>query len=477
MVDPRRLTGKDLDARKQRRGRTDAGGSQRATDAERAKRSTQPAVRRKRRRTLKAEKVGVYEVDEGRAIGEAPRGDGAVESGRDILDDHRIGIAARRIALVDQEAVFGNLGVEIAGAEIEHPVLVGPPHGFKLETPDIGVDIVVDRGPRNDPAELEIVVHIIKGCRVQRQRAVHQHVTRTEFEGVDRLRPEGLGDREDRLDGRIDAARFIAARIGEVERIVRRILPIEHGAAGQLGEVHAARLEGLNARRAGIAVKARRGGRVERVARRPMGDEEIGQRRSRGEVLLIDIVAQTAGELQVVGDVPINLAERAIGFEPEVLRIVAKEWRGEIGRRKTVCEAGKRAQHTGDIVDRKGVDIIVDITRIDIGVDCAEQEVDRPVEIGVDDRFERPGLRVPTGTVEGVRNLAAKAVAAERAKAGRIGVRGTERTVRAVRDQCIGDRRKKGRRAGHEGGEGRRKAGRDAVRAEKGQRVERRRKE
>src|SRR3546814_2100214 len=96
------------------------------------------------------------------------------------------------------------------------------------------LDIVVDRGAGDDLAELQILVFIIEGREVQLERAVAEGVLRPNFERIDLFGPEAFGHFEDRLQRWVDAARFIAARIGGIDQIVVGDLEVDDRAAGQL---------------------------------------------------------------------------------------------------------------------------------------------------------------------------------------------------------------------------------------------------
>src|SRR3546814_9795244 len=94
-------------------------------------------------------------------------------------------------------------------------------------------DIVVDGGARDDARELEVVVLVVEARQVELERAVQEGVLRTDLERVDLLGLEGDRHREYRRQRRVDAARFVAARIGHVDQIIGRDLVIEHRAAGE----------------------------------------------------------------------------------------------------------------------------------------------------------------------------------------------------------------------------------------------------
>src|SRR3546814_20375307 len=81
------------------------------------------------------------------------------------------------------------------------------------------LDIVVDRGAGDDLAELQILVFIIEGREVQLERAVVEGVLRPNFERIDLFGLEAFGHFEDRLQRWVDAARFIAARLGGIDQM------------------------------------------------------------------------------------------------------------------------------------------------------------------------------------------------------------------------------------------------------------------
>src|SRR3546814_20061522 len=94
-------------------------------------------------------------------------------------------------------------------------------------------DIVVDGGARDDARELEVVVLVVEARQVELERAVQEGVLRTDLERVDLLGLEGDRHREYRRQRRVDAARFVAARIGNVDQIIGRDLVIEHSARSE----------------------------------------------------------------------------------------------------------------------------------------------------------------------------------------------------------------------------------------------------
>src|SRR3546814_18724349 len=91
-------------------------------------------------------------------------------------------------------------------------------HRFGLEAVDIGADIVVDGGARDDARELEVVVLVVEARQVELERAVPEGVLRTDLETVDLLGIEGDRHRHYRRQSRVDGARFVGSRNGQCEQ-------------------------------------------------------------------------------------------------------------------------------------------------------------------------------------------------------------------------------------------------------------------
>src|SRR3546814_1860403 len=138
--------------------------------------------------------------------------------------------------------------MQIAETQVDDPVGVRAHHAFDLKAIDVGADIVVDRGAGHDLAELKILVFIVKGGRIQLQRTVAEAVLRPDFKGIDLFGLEGFGYGEDRLQRRVDAARFVAARVRGIDEIVVGDLVVDHEAPRHLFITYAAALEGFATR-------------------------------------------------------------------------------------------------------------------------------------------------------------------------------------------------------------------------------------
>src|SRR3546814_7163720 len=112
-----------------------------------------------------------------------------------------------KVARVAREFVVGDLAVQIAEAQVDDDIRVGPDDRFGLEPIDVGADIVVDRGAGDDLAELQILVFIIEGREVQLERAVAEGVLRHNFERIDLFGPEAFGHfEEDRMSTRLNSS-------------------------------------------------------------------------------------------------------------------------------------------------------------------------------------------------------------------------------------------------------------------------------
>ena len=113
-----------------------------------------------------------------------------------------------------------HLRVEVADVHVDQPVVTRSQDRLELETPDIGIDRVVNRGSRDDAAELQVLVLVVEAREINLCRAIQECVLRADFEGIDLFRIEAVRNREDRRQWRIDATRLVAARIGEVDFVV-----------------------------------------------------------------------------------------------------------------------------------------------------------------------------------------------------------------------------------------------------------------
>ena len=105
----------------------------------------------------------------GRIAGDV-RHDGAVGCVGDVLDDDRVAAAARRIARIGEEGVAVDLGLQVAEADVDREGADRLDDAVGLEPVDVGVDIVVDRGPLDDAADLQALVLVVERREVEAQR-------------------------------------------------------------------------------------------------------------------------------------------------------------------------------------------------------------------------------------------------------------------------------------------------------------------
>ncbi len=216
---------------------------------------------------------------------------------------HPAGRARRAIDQIDGLAAFVEGGVFPAAREIESQARCRFPIRLHLGAFDLGVEIQIDRGAIDDFGNLIAFVVVIESACVECERAIEQRVLGAEFIGVDifgcesqRMDRVGLiafAKRNQHRARRVRAACFIAMRegaidqslIGEIE--LRR--PIGDEAAGELAPIL------IHHARARIAIAA--GGELAWY---------------QGEMLLILGPAQTAGQLEIIGDLVIGFAEQRI---------------------------------------------------------------------------------------------------------------------------------------------------------------------
>src|SRR3546814_10497200 len=98
------------------------------------------------------------------------------------------------------------------------------------------------------------------------------------------------------------------------------------------------------------------------------------------------------------------------------------------GRR--VVRRRKGSQHARQIIDREGVHIIAILGQVIIGIDAADQEVERSVEVARQYAFDRPAAVILVRPVELQRLIAADLVAAKAAISGFLRQRGDRKSTR-----------------------------------------------
>ena len=139
----------------------------------------------------------------------------------------------------------------------------------------------------------------------------------------------------------------------------------------------------------GIGIEASDEGRGKRIAI-PERVQEVGEGCARRYRLRIVIITNTSGKRQAVGYVEIDFTKDPEALQFEVGRIVPIHRCGEVGRRGTCREGGKRPEYPGRIIETEGVYVITVLADIGLRINPANKEVERPVEIARQDRFAGP---------------------------------------------------------------------------------------
>ncbi len=181
---------------------------------------------------------------------------------------------------------------------------------------------------------MQILVAIVERREVELQRA--EPVLGTEFERIDRFRLERVIDRADR-ERRVDAARFVAARVGQVNEVVRRNLVIQNRSPGHPAETDRPFLERLHAsgplveiacrsivQRFLEGVRANQG--IERATAGKLARQAIAKQGcARPREFLVVVVAQAEREFHLVVELEVALAEDAVAVENALIGIAAEE--------------------------------------------------------------------------------------------------------------------------------------------------------
>ena len=197
-----------------------------------------------------------------------------------------------------------------------------------------------------------------------------------------------------------------------------------------------------------------------------MRNEEAGQSGPRLNGLLVVVVTDTKGQLQLVAELDIGFTKQPVGRDRQIVGIDAIGWRTEVaGRqwcRQPRCRIGvaKRREGSddaGEVVDPERVNVVAVLSQVELSIDAADQEVERPIPIRRDDRFCRPACLVLVRTVKVLRGIAADPVTAKCAGSGFFGKRGAKNAARAIGRKCGIDRSQIGIRiAGLQGTQSRR---------------------
>src|SRR3546814_5803728 len=96
---------------------------------------------------------------------------------------------------------------------------------------------------------------------------------------------------------------------------------------------------------------------------------------------------------------------------------------------------------SSDVCSSDLVHIIAVLGQVIIGINAAEQEVERPVKIAGQDRFARPACIILVRSVELQRLVATNTVAAEHAASGVVRLRRAENAGRTIWDERRGNGR------------------------------------
>ena len=113
----------------------------------------------------------VHGVYEGINAGDVARrrSDGAVGCIGEILDDNRICTATTKITRIAGQLIFGDFALQIAEANIDRHGRIRTHNGFSFKAIDVGADIVIHRSTRDDFAQLQVFIFIIKSGQVELQ--------------------------------------------------------------------------------------------------------------------------------------------------------------------------------------------------------------------------------------------------------------------------------------------------------------------
>ena len=133
--------------------------------------------------------------------------------------------------------------MQIAEAHVHKERPAGLDDGLCFKTINVGIDIVIDRRSGNDPAELERLVFVVESREIEPESAIGERILGADFECIDKFWLEALRNGKNGLQWRIDAARFVSARIGCVEQMIVVKLVVKHSAACDFTEIDFANLE------------------------------------------------------------------------------------------------------------------------------------------------------------------------------------------------------------------------------------------
>ena len=323
--------------------------------------------------------------------------------------------------------------MEVAGAHVDRQLIGRAEDRFGFKAVDLRADVVVDRGPGNNTAQLETLIVIVEAGQIEDDLAVGERVLRTDFIGIDEFRIERIRNREDRRQRRIDPARLVAARVGHVDQVIVSDLPVEHSTSGEFAELDRAGLVSFatcdrteRAKRwTGRAGSERIGiepGAIDAVRFVGIGRAErnqiAGQGRPGAERFLVVVVTTAQGQLQLVVELKVDFTKDPVGIDLQIVRIAAERRGREITRRQTATKRGEGSKDARKVVDPERSHIVAVFGQVEPADNPAEQEVDLPIKIRRNDCFGVPARLVGVGTVKVLRGLRAKPLAGECTSAG-----------------------------------------------------------
>ncbi len=303
------------------------------------------------------------------------RGQHAVRAVGDVLDGGPVRIAVARIARVDAAEIL-DLRLQVREVRVDQHVGHRAEHELAFQAVDVRVDVLVDRGPRDDLRHLQPFVLVVERREVRLHAAAGQHVLRADFQRVDEFRIVDLGRARElharAIERRIEAAGLVAARI---ERVQRRVveparLPVEAETAGVFVERRFVDAELVELRR-----------------RRRHADRHREQHLPVFHALLVVREAHARGHPHRFARVVVQLAEQRARLERGARRGV------DVVRRRRVEERRERRGHLRPVVELAGDDVVVGVV-VGVEVEHADLEVHRPLELRGQPHFGRPLIRL-----------------------------------------------------------------------------------
>ena len=243
-------------------------------------------------------------------------------------------------------------GLQQRQVGVQQPARGGREHELRLESVNLRIGVFVEGGAIQHPRDLQVRVIVVERREVGLQPVSQQLVLGADLEGVDEFRFEGGGriGKFPGVEGRVETAALVAAGVGTVEqgRIAPAQLwrPVHHGPAGPLLPL----LVGLAQRFSQGQVFVGSERLHDRYAR-GIKVEQVGGVLKR---FLVPGVAQPGGELDLVGQLVIDLAEDGRGFQPVVPGGVVEAGTDPaeaVDANQASCGNGHRREHHREIVE------------------------------------------------------------------------------------------------------------------------------